>query len=52
MGVRLTQIVARHLAPRASHFPLFKTERQIYPSYFEAPAATDALLPDGTVFKG
>lgn len=29
MGVRLTQIVARHLAPRAGHFPLFRTTRQV-----------------------
>jgi hypothetical protein len=24
---------------------------QIYPSYFQAPSAADALLPDGLVFK-
>jgi hypothetical protein len=24
---------------------------QVYPSYFQAPSAADALLPDGLVFK-
>jgi len=52
MGIRLTQIITRPLAPRARHFPPFRTFREIYPSYFEAPAAADALLPDGVVFKG
>ncbi|GBF94709.1 adenylate cyclase [Raphidocelis subcapitata] len=52
MGIRLTQIIARHLAPRAGHFPPLKTFRSVYPSYFEAPSAADALLPDGMVFKG
>ncbi|WIA17584.1 hypothetical protein OEZ85_014409 [Tetradesmus obliquus] len=50
-GVRLTQIVTRRLAPRAVHFPALATQRQIYPSYFQAPSAADALLPDGLVFK-
>ncbi|WIA37804.1 hypothetical protein OEZ86_014669 [Tetradesmus obliquus] len=50
-GVRLTQIVTRRLAPRAAHFPALATQRQIYPSYFQAPSAADALLPDGLVFK-
>jgi hypothetical protein len=52
MGMRLTQIVARQLSPRAAHFPPLKTYRQVYPSYFEAPSAADALLPDGMLFRG
>lgn len=52
MGERLTQIIARHLAPRAAHFRPLRTLQQVYPSYFEAPVAARALLPDGMVFAG
>ena len=50
-GVRLTQITTRQLSPRAAHFPPLSTSRQIYPSFFQAPSACEALLPDGLVFS-
>eukprot|EP00775_Hariotina_reticulata_P007075 gene7075-7288_t len=50
-GVRLTQIITRQLSPRAAHFPPLATPRQIYPSFFQAPSASEALLPDGLRFK-
>ena len=51
MGLRLTQVVPRALAPRAAKAPPLKTLREVYPSYFEAPAAAEALLPDGMAFR-
>jgi hypothetical protein len=34
-----------------AYFPPIYTSKLVSPSFFDAPAAADSLLPDGDVFK-
>jgi hypothetical protein len=44
-GVRLTQVVTRRLAPRAAHFPVLATQRQVSLAiYFDTPSVFWSLF--------
>ncbi|GAX82245.1 hypothetical protein CEUSTIGMA_g9673.t1 [Chlamydomonas eustigma] len=50
-GTKIIQIISRGLAGRTAHFPPIYTSKLVSPSFFDAPAASDSLLPDGNAFK-
>lgn len=49
-GVHIMQLISRRMSPRAMLLPPVVGQRTISPSYFEAPGAANAVLPNGLHF--